>query len=95
MAYRIDYGSAGNRRKPLHRQPPKPLIKTALLVLALVAGAVTVKVVGLNWVRDVLLPGDPEVTASALQNMTDGLRSGESLLDAVTAFCREIIANAQ
>lgn len=95
MAYRIDYGTAGNHRKTLHRQLPKSLIKTSLLVLALIAGAVTVKVVGLTWVRDVLLPGDPEVTASALQNMTDGLRNGDSLLDAVTAFCREIIANAQ
>jgi hypothetical protein len=45
-------------------------------------------------VQEVLLPGDPAVTAAALENMTEGLRSGESLLDAVTAFCREIIANA-
>ena len=95
MAYRIDYSSAGNQRKPLRKNIPTPVIKTTLFVLALVAGAVAMKVVGLTWVRDVLLPGDPEITANALQNMTDNLRSGESLLDAVTAFCREIIANAQ
>lgn len=95
MAYRIDYGSGSNQRKPLRKNIPAPVIKTALFVLALVAGAMAMKVVGLSWVRDVLLPGDPEITATALQNMTDNLRSGESLLDAVTTFCREIIANAQ
>lgn len=95
MAYRIDYGSEGVQRKTLRRKLSMPVMKAAFFVLALVAGAVTIKVVGLTWVRDVLLPGDPEVTATALENMTDGLRSGESLLDAVTAFCREIIANAQ
>lgn len=95
MAYRIDYGFAGNQRKPLHRKLYTPVIKTALVVLVLLAGAVAIKVIGLTWVQDVLLPGDPAVTAAALQNMTDGLRSGDSLLDAVTAFCREIVANAQ
>lgn len=95
MAYRIEYGSAGNQRKPLHPKPPMPGIKATLFILVLVTGAIAIKVVGLTWVRDILLPGDPEITATALQNMTDGLRSGESLLDAVTTFCREIIANAQ
>lgn len=95
MAYRIDYGSAGSQRKTLQKNIPTPVIKTALLVLALVAGAIVMKVVGLTWIRDVLLPGDPEITAAALQNMTDHLRNGESLLDAVTTFCKEIIANAQ
>ena len=94
MAYRIDYSSAGNQRKPMHPRLSAPVIKTTLFVVAVIAGAVAIKTIGLTWVRDILLPGDPEVTAAALQNMTDGLRSGDSLLDAVTAFCREIVANA-
>lgn len=95
MAYRIDYGTAGTHRKPLRHKLSAPAFKATIFVLILVASAVTVKLVGLTWVRDVLLPGDPAVTAAALDNMTDGLRNGESLLDAVTAFCREIIENAQ
>ena len=94
MAYRIDYGSAGNQRKPLQSKLSPTVIKSMLFVLTLVAGAVTIKVIGLEWVQNVLLPGDPAVTAAALQNMTDGRRSGDSLVDAVTTFCREIVANA-
>ena len=95
MPYRIDYGAGTMRRKPLRTKLPTPTVKAVLIILVLIAGALTIKIVGLSWVQDVLLPGDPAVTAAALENMTEGLRSGESLLDAVTAFCREIIANAQ
>ena len=95
MAYRIDYSSGSLQRKTVHRKPLVPTIKTILFILALIVGAVTVKVVGFTWVRDVLLPGNPAVTATALQNMTDNLRSGDSLLDAITTFCQEIVAHAQ
>ena len=94
MPYRIDYGSAGNQRKPLRAKLSSPAIKTSLVILAFVTGAVVIKIFGLTWVQEILLPGDPEVTAAALHNMTDGLRNGDSLLDAVTAFCREIVVNA-
>ena len=95
MPYRIDYLSGGTRRRPLHTKLPRTAVKTAIIILALIAGALTVKIIGLPWVQEVLLPGDPAVTAAALENMTDGLRSGDSLVEAVTAFCREIIDNAQ
>lgn len=94
MPYRIDYGSAGNQRKPLRSKLSMPVIKTSLVIFAFVAGAVLIKLFGLTWVQEILLPGDPDVTAAALNNMTDGLRNGDSLLDAVTTFCREIVANA-
>ena len=38
-----------------------------------------------------LLPGDPNVTAQALENMTDSLSSGERLKDAIVTFCQEIL----
>ena len=38
-----------------------------------------------------LLPGDPHVTAQALENMTDSLASGEPLKDAIVTFCQEIL----
>lgn len=75
---------------------PFPLRQTAaaVLVCILIAGAVAVKSIELSWVKQVLLPGDPEVTAGALEHMVDDLRGGDNLLNAVTAFCREIIENA-
>ena len=41
-----------------------------------------------------LLPGDPAVTAAALENMAADLKAGQSVRDAITAFCAEIIAHA-
>lgn len=37
----------------------------------------------------------PEIPESALENMAQSVRSGESIKDAVTAFCREIIENGK
>lgn len=94
MAYRIDYGSSGKRYRKIRRLPPSAY-KTLFVIAALVIVALSIKIFGLSWIRQILLPGDPDVTAAALENMTDGLKNGESILEAVTTFCREIIANAQ
>lgn len=41
--------------------------------------------------RDLLLPGDPEVTATALERLVETVSEGESIQTALTEFCREII----
>lgn len=40
-----------------------------------------------------LLPGDPPVTAAALQDLIADFRSGTPAAEAVTTFCQEIIAH--
>jgi hypothetical protein len=94
MSYRIEYGSGGELRKPCKKKGLWARVAVVICVLSLVAGAMTIKNTGLSWVKTVLLPGDPAVTAAALENMAESIREGESLVDAVTAFCREIIENA-
>ena len=42
-------------------------------------------------VRSVLIPGDDAVTVQAIRNMTDDLRSGATLQDALEAFCRFVV----
>lgn len=93
MGYRIDYGGPAGTLRPKKRD--WRAVSAVLLVALCVAGAVTVKAVGLKWVREVLLPGDPEITAAALETMAEDLREGESLRDALTAFCREIMYHGQ
>jgi hypothetical protein len=44
------------------------------------------------WFRDLLLPGDEQVTSAALEGMVSDLRSGEPIGEAVETFCREILA---
>ncbi len=92
MSYRVEYEKIGN----ISDQKRKNRTSTvaAVLVALLVLGAIAVKTVGLNWVKEVLLPGDPDVTAAALEGMVENLRSGESLLDAIKTFCREIMEHA-
>ena len=40
---------------------------------------------------ELLLPGDPEVTATALERLVETVSEGESIQTALTEFCREII----
>lgn len=93
MSYRIEYGNGGEVRRSCKKKSPWGHIAVVVCVLSLVVGAMVIKNTGLSWVKDVLLPGDPSVTAVALENMVENIREGESLVDAVTAFCREIIEN--
>ena len=95
MGYRIEYGDRAAVRKERKGRSLLTRIVTVACILSLVAGALAVKHAGLTWVTDFLLPGDPAVTAAALENMVESIREGEPWGDAVTAFCREIIENAE
>ena len=94
MAYRIDYSTHSS---PKIDSPGKQRIT------AMAAGffLLFLLLVNLFWpagteiVRQALIPGDPEVTVTAVDNLVSGLKDGQQLSDAVTAFCREIIANAE
>ena len=66
-------------------------IFAAVFVLLLVVCAIAFKTVELAWVRQVLLPGDPEVPAAALENMVTNLRDGEGFIQVFKTFCEEII----
>ena len=91
MSYKIAYTSFGEEKKQPKDVGGRNRIAAFLLVTALVIGAMTVKNRGLPWIKAYLLPGDPAVTAAALEGMVTDLREGDSLYNAVTAFCREIV----
>ena len=93
MGYKIQYNCVGRKLEPKKRS--KAGIFAGLLVLLLVVAAVTVKSVGLQWVREVLLPGDPAVTAAALGGFVLDIKEGDTLVDAITAFCQEIVNGAK
>ncbi len=46
---------------------------------------------GREMFADILLPGDRETAAEAAEEMVRALRQGQSLGEAVTAFCRDVI----
>lgn len=94
MSYRITYTSFGEEKKMPESKRKWTGVAAAVLVMVLVIGAIAVKNTGLRWVQTFLLPGDPAVTAAALEDMVEDLKNGDSLGEAVTAFCREIVAHA-
>jgi len=50
---------------------------------------------GMNLFVDLIIPGDNTVTLQAAKNMTEYLRDGGSIQQAVDAFCREVILGAK
>lgn len=88
MGYRITYGDGLQKTKLLPQSKKNKAgyaVVIAVLIFALILGS------GL-WRKH--LPGDACVTERALHELVTDLREGETVLDAVTAFCKEILDNA-
>ena len=91
MAYRIKYNLVGP-----DRQKPRKKKRTGAIVTVLAIGGllvIAIHLLYLPWPQKLLLPGDAAVTAAALEGLAENLQQGESLMDAITCFCRNIIAN--
>lgn len=95
MGYRIEYDT-GNQKYEVHQ--------VAAWRFPLMAAGAFIGFLLLTWafwpegaelIREAMIPGDNAQTVQALQGMAEELRGGASIRDAVTAFCREIIAGAQ
>lgn len=92
MAYKINYSPEDSHRYPqVHK---KKVIKwnKYYIVLLILAALLYFKQLG---IPNFLIPGDAEVTKNAMQEMISDMKSGESLDDALTAFCLDIIHSAE
>ena len=91
MGYKLYYPQVGKRKYPMHPKAAKRIwFAAAAIGCAVLLLGISLWYGGPFW----LLPGDPEITGAALQTLIDKLRDGEALGEAVTAFCREVIAGA-
>ena len=88
MSYCIRYET---KKHPWQRRIDRR--KRIVLILSL---SLILLLIGHFWVgrSHSLLPGDADVTALALDNMSDALASGESLKEAIVTFCQEILDSA-
>ena len=91
MSYQIIYTPDENEKYPKNSRTKNRSHKYWILLL-LSASALCIKLYG---IPDFLIPGNKEITKSAVQTMILDLRSGESLDDAITGFCMEIIHSAK
>lgn len=91
MAYRIQYGSVGPVKTAISRNYFALTVVLFLLVCTVTVTAA--HLMGAQWAKELLFPGDPEVTAGALEQFVARLQQGSPVMDAITFFCREVIAN--
>lgn len=93
MGYRIDYGQPFDPKYPMpsrHSRLPW-MVCAALLLFTLLTNLYWPE--GRAALLDILIPGDPEITAAAFSGMLEDVQAGEDITNAVTAFCREILDN--
>lgn len=93
MAYRVIYGPMPkvSGRGSCDSFRLRALTAACLLVFSM--GVRQFWPEGRDRLRQVLLPGEETLTEAAFQDMMGDIRAGETLGDALTAFCREIVEN--
>ena len=91
MGYLISYGQTTvkeiiKEKQKFHfgKNQIYVIVACSLLLMAIFLGSK-------KSVQNFFLPGNSEVTRTALDKMVRGIREGESVGNAVTAFCREIV----
>ena len=95
MGYTIQYGPAGKAEAAWHaKRRKKSGVILAVCVLAVAFVAIVLSG-DFEQIKNYLIPGDLEVTKAAFAQFTENIRQGDTVGDAITAFCREIIDGAE
>ncbi len=89
MSYRIEYDIGAGKYEIRTQRRNWPLI-IAVSAAGLLLGACFAPEFAAG-LRSFLIPGEDAVTVQAFAAMTDDLRSGAGLWEAVEAFCRQVI----
>lgn len=88
MSYNIRYNPDQNKKYP-KSQKYKPIFVKQLAIAGLLIVFVYVSA-SKGWYK-ILLPGNPDVTASALSSFVEKIGEGKPVKEAVYSFCEEII----
>ena len=92
MGYIIQYQPEDDKRYPKIRKlvpiPGKTVLCVGILLAVLVSAFCW-----RNEIGDLLIPGDPYITKTAIQNAVEGMREGESIVETAMVFCQEIVLN--
>ena len=94
MGYQIRYDAGKAVKTGLKERKPAAV---GMVAAGLVAVCLLVRLfwpAGMDKLRQMVIPGDPEVTGRAAEQMVSQLHEGVPVGDAVQAFCREIMDEA-
>lgn len=95
MGYRIVYGEKPFRKFGTCRIKKRLGTMTAGFFLLFLLLTNLCWPEGRQKLWEICIPGNAQVTAAAFEAMVEDLRAGESVSDALTVFCQEIIHNAE
>ena len=92
MSYYVEYNPELYTKYPKssNRKSKNKLIRNIVWILIIIGGFWFWKDVFV----DILIPGDNEVTISAVLALIENVRSGEPVYESLVTFCDEIIVNA-
>ena len=85
MGYTICYDRNSNQKTK--RFNLKRILSAAIVTIFIIGISVSIH----GSFRELLLPGNADVTEQALHNLAENMRTGVKVQDALAAFCNEII----
>ena len=94
MGYKIEYDPEIGYKYPVKKER-RFLTLRRCMAIALFSLSICICVHYKNTLADWLLPGDPQKTQTAFEELSKDIRGGESLADAVQAFCKQIMDDAK
>ncbi len=94
MSYSISYSPETAKQYPAVPKKRTLSEKGRKGIVYIAIAALLISLWQIPNVRRLFLPGDPTQTEAALDVLSNSLREGDSLEDAFTAFCDEVLRQA-
>lgn len=92
MSYRVEYNAMEVKQEKQRDFKGRQWLLGIVCLLGIVTG---IYVCGMgDRVKEVLIPGDTEVTQAAFSDMVERISQGQNAVTAFTNFCQEIIDHA-
>lgn len=89
LKYRIVYDDYSQYKKTFRQTKFPRALLTLLLCSAIILLMISTN--GDHSILEMLLPGDPSVSAKAFLNLSEDLSRGEAISSALDAFCETIM----
>lgn len=93
VAYQIQYGTDAVRTElcEFNKSTRKGKIRASVILIFILSGLLISQ---FDSIYNLLIPGNKEVTIAATRSMIENVQTGESVVQAFTSFCMEIIGSA-
>ena len=88
MSYYVEYNPELTEKYPISKN--KKRIAFGRILISIVAVMLSIYCLTQNNVREFLIPGDPDITVKATEELVEDIKNGAPLIDALTVFCETV-----